>query len=468
MDPRPSRNEPLMPNVGFVARREYAALVRGRLFFVSTLVLAGLAMFVAILPVAAKLIDRGSVTTVAVVVDRSGAVAPDPRHARRASLNSSGSEFDLIAASDEQTRSPQVADRELDAAVIADRGRRRPARVQLPPRRDDGPAADRRRSRWACSASRSSTTRRTTRCRASSSRRSTSSGPSAAVGGERPFDASAFASRLIVGAVFGVLIFITIVIYGMWVAAGRRRGEVEPGHGAAGQRGVDAAARDRQGAGHRAGRGDPDDDRPRPGAPRARRGGARSPGSCWARASGFAASVSSLSPALLLAFAVFYVLGFALYSLVYAAAGSLVSRPEDLQIIALPLSIVAIAGYGMGAAGPDRRDHRVHPARVVRPVLEPVRDADPAVGRAGGAVGARAVRRRCSSRRSASWASSRSGSTGRACCSTASGRGCARTWRPRAVGQRRLALSKSTRSSAMTFLASPRPAERSIPTVATR
>ncbi len=63
---------------------------------------------------------------------------------------------------------------------------------------------------------------------------------------------------------------------------------------------------------------------------------------------GFAASVSSLSPGLLLAFALFYVLGFALYSLVYAAAGSLVSRPEDLQIIALPLSIVAIAGYGMG------------------------------------------------------------------------------------------------------------------------
>ena len=75
MDERPSRTEPLMPNVGFVARREYAALVRGRLFFVSTLVLAGLAMFVAVLPVAAKLIDRGSTTTVAVVVDRPGAVA---------------------------------------------------------------------------------------------------------------------------------------------------------------------------------------------------------------------------------------------------------------------------------------------------------------------------------------------------------------------------------------------------------
>ena len=37
--------------------------------------------------------------------------------------------------------------------------------------------------------------------------------------------------------------------------------------------------------------------------------------------------------------------GFALYALIYAAAGSLVSRPEDLQIIALPLSLIAILGY---------------------------------------------------------------------------------------------------------------------------
>ena len=70
------RHEPLMPNVGYIARREYAALVRGRLFFVSTLVLAGLAMFVAFLPVAAKLVDRGSQTTVAVVAS-DGARGPD-------------------------------------------------------------------------------------------------------------------------------------------------------------------------------------------------------------------------------------------------------------------------------------------------------------------------------------------------------------------------------------------------------
>jgi ABC-2 type transport system permease protein len=63
---------------------------------------------------------------------------------------------------------------------------------------------------------------------------------------------------------------------------------------------------------------------------------------------GIASSLSALSPGLLLAFAVYYLLGFALYALVYAAAGSLLSRAEDLQIIALPLSIIAIIGYGQG------------------------------------------------------------------------------------------------------------------------
>jgi ABC-2 type transport system permease protein len=63
---------------------------------------------------------------------------------------------------------------------------------------------------------------------------------------------------------------------------------------------------------------------------------------------GIQLSLGSLSPGMLLGSAAYYVLGFTLYALIYAAAGSLVSRPEDLQIIALPLSLVAIAGYGMG------------------------------------------------------------------------------------------------------------------------
>ena len=52
-----------------------------------------------------------------------------------------------------------------------------------------------------------------------------------------------------------------------------------------------------------------------------------------------------LTPGLLVAYGAFLVLGFVLYALIYAAAGSLVSRAEDLQVLALPLSLIAIVGY---------------------------------------------------------------------------------------------------------------------------
>jgi len=61
--------------------------------------------------------------------------------------------------------------------------------------------------------------------------------------------------------------------------------------------------------------------------------------------SGTGATLSALSPGLLAAFLVYFVLGFALYAALYAAAGSLLSREEDLQTVALPLSIPAVAGY---------------------------------------------------------------------------------------------------------------------------
>jgi len=334
-----------MPNVGFVARREYAALVRGRLFFVSTLVLAGLAMFVAILPVAAKLIDRGSTTTVA-VVSTDPELSRQTRRVLTSMLNSSGSDFDLIAGSDEQTAIAQVADRELDAAVIANReadgqlgfsfhlgetmGQQQIGTLSLgvfgvavldyaahnPVSGFQQPTIDIFKSVGGSD-------------------------------GDRPLDASAFASRLIVGAVFGFLIFITIVIYGMWVA----QGVVAEKASRVMELLVSAASTRQLVIGKTLGIG-------LAGATQTTivlvpallvlAGEEAIARLVLGQGVGFAASVSSLSPGLLLAFALFYVLGFALYSLVYAAAGSLVSRPEDLQIIALPLSIVAIAGYGMG------------------------------------------------------------------------------------------------------------------------
>jgi len=345
MDSRVTRDEPLMPNVGFIARREYAALVRGRLFFVSTLVLAGLAMFVAVLPVAAKLIDRGSTTTVA-VVSTDPDLSRQTRRVLTSMLNSSGSDFDLIAASDEQTALAQVADRELDAAVIASR-------------RPDGQLAFSFHLGETMGQQQTGTLSLgvfgvAVLDYAAHNPVSGFQQPTIdifkSVGGsdgERPFDASAFASRLIVGAVFGFLIFITIVIYGMWVA----QGVVAEKASRVMELLVSAASTRQLVIGKTLGIG-------LAGATQTTivlvpallvlAGEEAIARLVLGQGVGIAASVSSLSPGLLLAFALFYVLGFGLYSLVYAAAGSLVSRPEDLQIIALPLSIVAIAGYGMG------------------------------------------------------------------------------------------------------------------------
>jgi ABC-2 type transport system permease protein len=163
-------------------------------------------------------------------------------------------------------------------------------------------------------------------------------------GGSGPVAASAYASRLIVGAVFGILIFLTIVIYGMWVAAG----VVAEKSSRVMELLISAASPRQLVVGKAIGIG---------------LAGATQVAIVLTPAilillfedrlataflgpeAGIAPSLQALSPGLVIGFAVFYVLGFALYSLIYAAAGSLVSRPEDLQIIALPLSLVAIIGY---------------------------------------------------------------------------------------------------------------------------
>ena len=58
-----------------------------------------------------------------------------------------------------------------------------------------------------------------------------------------------------------------------------------------------------------------------------------------------APSASGLTPSILAAFAVLFVLGFLLYAVLYAAAGSLVSRMEDINSVVAPMTLVGMAGY---------------------------------------------------------------------------------------------------------------------------
>ena len=57
------------------------------------------------------------------------------------------------------------------------------------------------------------------------------------------------------------------------------------------------------------------------------------------------APLVGLSAGLLAAYGVFFLLGFVLFALIYAAMGSFVSRPDDLQTLSLPLSLLATVGY---------------------------------------------------------------------------------------------------------------------------
>ena len=146
------------------------------------------------------------------------------------------------------------------------------------------------------------------------------------------------------------------------------------------------------------------------------------------------------------AFLVYFTLGFALYAAMYAGAGSLLSRAEDLQMIALPLSIPAIMGYLPAVLALSGSTSRVHPVRVVRAAVEPVRDDVAAGDRAGGAVGARALARAAHRHGAAGRRSSRSASTGPACCCTAS--------------RRRSACSSARSRGLGAAAARPRPAPR--------
>ncbi len=62
-------------------------------------------------------------------------------------------------------------------------------------------------------------------------------------------------------------------------------------------------------------------------------------------ASGAGLPIGGLTIGLLLAYGAFFLMGFALFALIYAAVGSFVSRPDDLQTLSLPLSLVAMGGY---------------------------------------------------------------------------------------------------------------------------
>jgi len=350
-----ARRDPLMPNAGIVARREYRDRVRSPMFIFSTILLIGVALVVTLAPIAIRYMDRASVTRIAVV-------AQDEELAIRA-IGVADSLLNIPPDGVDQAtwKRPFVVERAGDAAsAAADLNSGEIGGVmtvqRLPSGQIDvayttnGPA-DGVRSQlvgfaaiaigiidWTSSLPEDS------QLGAFVTPQFHVESTNVATEGGIALSPQAVASRSFLGVVFIVLMFMTVIIYGMWVATGvaaEKSSRVM-------ELMISAASPRQLLAGKVAGIGaagltqyvaivvpalvvlalqDPIAEAVL--------------GPAWAAGT----PMVGLTPGLLLGYGVFFLLGFTLFALIYAAMGSFVSRPDDLQTMSLPLSFVAIAGY---------------------------------------------------------------------------------------------------------------------------
>jgi len=118
--PGTSRHEPVFPNTTHVARREYLELVRSRLFHVSTVTLTILAIIVALLPIAAKLAERSTVSRVAIVAE-DASLAQATMANLDLFLNRPAKQFEIIQLATADGAIQAVDDRQFEAALVAKR-----------------------------------------------------------------------------------------------------------------------------------------------------------------------------------------------------------------------------------------------------------------------------------------------------------------------------------------------------------
>jgi ABC-2 type transport system permease protein len=349
-----SERDPLLPNALIVARREYGERVRSRLFHASTVLLAGLAVLVAFAPLFIRIIDQGTVTRVTVVADspelskRTIAVLDNILNGSLAGSPDSGAPFVVASSGDLADTMFNVSHGKVDAAIVARRGDTGRLSFQFHVGQSIG---DDRLQQLAIGAFgvavldySANNPNGAFQMPEVELLRATFAG-----GNSAPLAAADYAGRRILGIVFVFIIFLTIVIYGMWVAAGvvteKASRVMELMISAASARqlvvgkvfgiglaGLTQYAMILIAAIIALGIED------------------RVATLLLGPATSLTPSFAGVSLGLLALYGAYFVLGFTLYALVYAAAGSLVSRAEDLQVLALPLSLVAIAGYLLSVA----------------------------------------------------------------------------------------------------------------------
>ncbi len=343
-----ARHDPTFPNTRIVAGREFFERVRSRPYRGSTVLLALLAVMVAFLPVIIRLVDRDTTTTIAIVTsdqalaDRSSSIM---RGVLATTTGNAAKTFVFVTQPDRALATQEVGDGRLDGALIVDR--EPSGRLDFTFVSGQGIGSDRTQF-VAVGAFAVAILEWTEQVRPQGGAAFlppdvqvvAGAGPNA---GGAPLGASEIAGRQLLGTVLVVVLFLTMVIYGMWVAAGvaaeKETRVMELLISAASARqlvlgkvvGIGLAGLLQYAAIL---------------VPALLALAAQQPvGEALGLGAGVTPPLGGISPGLLLAYGAFFVLGFTLYALIYAAAGSLVSRVEDLQVIALPMSLLGIAGY---------------------------------------------------------------------------------------------------------------------------
>ena len=348
------RHDPLLPNAAIVARREYVDRVRSKLYRISTLILMALAVGVALTPIVLRYFDRAR-------VDEIGVIAADDDLAAATVATANGIMNIPPPGVDPKEWTPPYAigrlfDRELAISDLAagrldaiiEVGRRPDGQLEIT-YQTNGPA-DGVKSQlagftalsvaildWTSSLPPGSQlgTFRTPVFNTTSIQGPTENG--------QQVDAVQVASRGFLGTVFIILMFITILIYGMWVATGvaaEKSSRVM-------ELMISAASPRQLLVGKVIGIG---------GAGLTQYLAIALPvvlvlafqdqiARAILGAGGAGLPTGGMTIGLLAAYGLFFLLGFALFALIYAAVGSFVSRPDDLQTLSLPLSLVAMAGY---------------------------------------------------------------------------------------------------------------------------
>lgn len=365
------KGEPLLPNAWIVARREYVQRVRTRSFVLGTVFLMLLAFGAALIPVLTTFMDRETVSKMAVyaadaglsfdpvpVISKSlnGAAAaaspdtsPAPSSAASAGPASSPTpraEFSVTGISDLAAARAQLRDGAYKGLIIISRGPSGDPTFELVS--DTSP--DGRTAFFVQqAASAIAITDRIERLDISADQQVTLFAPidysvTPADPSKPQESTTSLVSRSLTANILVILIFVTVITYGTWVA----QSVAEEKSSRVMELMLSAATPLQMLAGKVSGVGT---------AGLTQYAGILAAGLVGialqgpittALVPGSAADVptlAGLTPGVLATFVGFFTLGFALYALVYAAAGSLVSRQEEVQQVVTPLTFISMGGY---------------------------------------------------------------------------------------------------------------------------